>query len=84
MTAVIIIIIVAALIGFAVLGGIAAKKRRESISAWARSKGLSFNSAKEYGIENHYPQFSHLRQGSNRYAYNVCQGEIAGRHLEVF
>lgn len=84
MGVVFVILIIAALIGFAILGAIAAEKRRKAIALWAMSKGLRYTSAKEYGLNSHYPQFSCLRQGSRQYAYNICRGEIYNRPIEAF
>jgi len=80
----IIIIAITVFIGLAILSGMMAAKRRKAIELWAMSKSLRFSSAKEYGVNNHYPQFSCLRQGSRQYAYNICRGEIYSRLIEAF
>ena len=81
---VIIIIVIAVFIGFVVFNAMMTAKRQKEIELWAISKGLIFNSAKKYGINSYYPQFSCLHQGAKQYAYNICRGEIQSRHIEAF
>lgn len=68
----------------AVLGHLQAKKRREALAAWAQGIGLRYDRAKDYGFDERYPEFNCLRQGSSRYAYNICSGEYRDRHVMAF
>lgn len=80
--------IIIAFIGLAVAaivyGHIQAKKRREALAAWANARGLRYSREKDRGYDERFPEFNCLRQGSNRYAYNICAGELRGRHVQAF
>ena len=60
-------------------GHIKNKKRREAIVRWSSARGLHYNPDKDYGMEDRFSQFSCLKQGSSRYAYNILQGDWSGR-----
>ena len=60
------------------------KKRMEALTAWAQQLGFSFDESHDSSFDDHYAEFSQLRQGSNRYAYNVMQGEYRGRGAGAF
>lgn len=77
--AVVVLIIVGA-----IYGSIQAKKRREAIARWARSHGLSFTEAKDYGFDERFAEFDCLRQGDDRYAFNIIEGDWEGRRLLAF
>lgn len=68
----------------AIYGSYASKKRREELSAWAASKALRFSPDRQRGLDDRYPQFPCLRQGSNRYAYNCMSGDWGGRGFLAF
>lgn len=57
------------------------QKRVQGIRDWARAEGLVFNPAKDWSFEDHYPEFPCLREGSNRYAYNLITGNRGGYEL---
>ena len=80
---VIIVLIVAAVIGLVVWGAIAARKRREAIAAWAAAQGFTFERAHDASWDERWP-FACLREGSDRYAYNVMRGERGGRAVTAF
>ncbi|MBN1868222.1 hypothetical protein JW916_13130 [Candidatus Sumerlaeota bacterium] len=67
-----------------VLGILQAGKRRKELMGWAMSKNLRFDRAKDRGVENRFPEFKCLRQGSNRYAENVMSGDWKGRSFLGF
>lgn len=78
-------------IGFAalVVGGIlwgqyAAAKRRKQLAAWAAAGGLAFSTARDSSYDSRYACFECLRQGSNRYAYNISQGMRGRRGVRAF
>lgn len=80
------------IIGFVVLAGaiayfghMAAKKRREAYRALADKLGGTYTPKDPYSLSRKYePAFSTLRNGSNRYAYNVIRGKHEGRSLLIF
>jgi len=76
--------VIAIVAAFAIISYLLAAKRRKELAAWAASKGLAFSSGKDHGIENQYPTFRCLREGENRYAYNIVVGEWAGRPIAAF
>ncbi|MHC4981598.1 MAG: hypothetical protein ACYTF6_00325 [Planctomycetota bacterium] len=59
-------------------------KRRKELAAWARSHGLAFNQGKDHGFDDHFTRFNCLRQGSDRYAYNVMRGDWNGHGMTAF
>lgn len=78
-------IVVAAL----VVGGIVwahriETKRREALKGWAAHEGFSFHPDRDASMDERYPLFSRLRQGSNRYAYNVMRGRRKDRDACCF
>lgn len=70
--------------GFLILSFYLEAKRRKELLAWAQSKGLIFSAGKNYGMETRFPELSALRQGENRYACNVMEGDWAGRPVTAF
>ena len=80
----VVILIIAVIVVAVVMGQIAAKKRREELSAWAAAHGLVFSEDKIRGFDTRYPSFSCLKQGSGRYAYNLIRGDWSGRPLQAF
>ena len=74
----------AVIIVLAVLGHQQAKKRRMALEAWAASRGFSFDPSNDHQMDDRYPEFSCLRQGDDRYAYNVMEGHSAERPVSAF
>lgn len=62
----------------------AAAKRRQELAAWAASRGFVFRHQEDPGMEGRYPGFPCMQQGSRRYAFNLIDGERAGRQLRAF
>ena len=60
------------------------KKRRKELAEWAQRHGLSFDPAHDDSVEDRLPKFSALREGSDRYAYNIMQGVFTGRQVTAF
>jgi hypothetical protein len=76
-----IILVVVIIIVAAIIGHLQAEKRRKELLQWAGSQGLSFVSSSNYAMDERFSSFSCLRQGSNRYAYNIMEGKH--RHKPV-
>ena len=81
---VIIIGVVAFIIVAAVLGHIAAKKRREAMFALAARLGLRFDPGKSHDLARRFLFLDKLRQGSNRYAFNVLSGPYQDHEITAF
>jgi len=74
-------LVVVALVVFGILQ---AKKRREALMAWASSNGLRYTRHKDHSFDERFAEFNCLRQGDNRYAYNICSGKLRGRGILAF
>ena len=82
--AVVVILLIAAVVTFAIFSAMASAKRRKELEAWAQSRGLAFDASSDYGFENRY-NFDCLRGGErNRYAYNIMRGSLAKRDAVAF
>lgn len=66
------VIIVVAVIA----GNAAARRRRQALAAWAAARGLAFSEARDPAMDERFPLLSCLRQGSDRYAHNICRGPV--------
>ena len=62
----------------------AAIERRKRLSDWASVRGYSFSPDKVRGLDDIYSAFDCLKQGNNRYAYNIIEGNAGGRQLNAF
>ncbi|MCX7016679.1 MAG: hypothetical protein NTW86_29670 [Candidatus Sumerlaeota bacterium] len=80
----IIALIVAVIVGIIALNVYLTAKRRKALQQWAQSKGLSFRKEKDRGLDNRFPSFSCLREGSDRYAYNIMEGQWDKRPVVAF
>ncbi len=67
-----------------IFGWLWSAKRRKELSAWAYANGLSFDSSKDRHFDDRFREFTCLRQGHSRYAYNVMQGTIADLPIIAF
>jgi hypothetical protein len=74
--------VVAVVVG--VLGHKAEKKRMSEMQAFASHMGLRLSTARTSEMERRFPLFSALREGSNRYAYNVMEGRHQDRPCCLF
>ena len=79
----VILVIVLVAVGIA-CGMYLSARRRKELAAWARSRGLRFDRSKDRGMDDRFDQFKCLRQGHSRYAYNVMEGQWAGKDLAAF
>jgi hypothetical protein len=80
----IIVAFIAIFILVAVVGIIAARKRREAMRTLAARLGLRFEPGKDRHLAKRYKFLNKLRRGSNRYAYNILSGKYQGHGLTVF
>jgi len=60
-----------------------ASLRRKKLTAWAGSRGLSFESGHDRSFDERYA-FRCLQQGRSRSAYNIMRGTIDGHALTAF
>jgi len=67
-----------------IFGAIAARKRREAMAELAGRLGLNFDADKDRNIAGRYKFLNELRQGDNRYAYNVLSGKYNGDDILAF
>ncbi|MFH1737728.1 MAG: hypothetical protein ABIH23_01885 [bacterium] len=72
------------IIALVLIGYLGSRARIKELSAWADSKGFRFNPDRDHDMEDRYPDFSCLREGSARYAYNTIQGSQNGRGICAF
>jgi len=70
-------------VGVLIWGYLAAKKRREAFQALARQLGLRYVERDDF-ILTRYGFLNRLRQGENRYAFNVLQGQYEGHPVKIF
>ncbi len=77
-------LIVVAIVAFVIYGAYASKKRRQALAAWAASRGLMFRHTKVHNMDSSHPAFACLRQGRDRYAYNIIEGAWGGRAMTGF
>jgi hypothetical protein len=78
-----IIIVILVIIG-AIFGFIASEKRRQAMRDLAAKLGLSFYNGKDKAIARQYEFLDKLRQGHNRYAYNILSGNYRGCEVKIF
>ena len=78
------VLFVAIVIVAAIFGAIAARKRREAMSALAARLGLSFSQDKDRSLATRFGFLDKLAQGSNRYAFNVLSGRYRDNEVLVF
>jgi hypothetical protein len=80
----IIILIVALFVAFAIHAHRVAQQRKDDLMALAARHGWQFLPAKDKGMEARFAAFDCLQQGSNRYAYNVLEGDFRQRGICAF
>ncbi|RJP23439.1 MAG: hypothetical protein C4527_20255 [Candidatus Omnitrophota bacterium] len=74
-----ILVIVLAVVGF-----LQSARRKKELEAWAHANGFRFHPESDYSLDERYPDFSCLRQGSRRYGYHFVEGTRKGRNLRAF
>jgi hypothetical protein len=60
------------------------KKRREAMELLASKLGLQFNKSRDYKLADRHRFLDKLAVGSNRYAYNVMEGDYQGHPVALF
>ncbi|MDF7825903.1 hypothetical protein P4B35_17875 [Pontiellaceae bacterium B12227] len=78
------IIVVICIIGAMVWGLYAGKKRRDAMTLLSEKLGLDFNHERNYQLADRFSFLDKLRQGSNRYAYNIMSGRYQEQDITVF
>jgi hypothetical protein len=73
----------AVVVGLVVWSNRIAEARRQAIAAWGTTHGLSFSRARDPEMQARYP-FDCFREGSNRYAENVCEGRVGEYFVRAF
>ena len=79
-----IIVFIIFAIAISMYGYIAAKKRREAMLSLAMKLGLRFTSSKDRYLPKQYKFLDKLRQGHNRYAYNILSGRFRDHDVKLF
>ena len=78
------IVVLICVVGAIVWGLYAGKKRREAMGLLADKLGLQFRHERNYQLADGYAFLDKLRQGSNRYAYNVLTGNFQNHPIVAF
>ena len=78
------IIVVICIVGAIIWGIRAGKKRRSAMSELADRLGLDFAHERDYQIAKRYAFLDKLRQGENRYAFNIINGGFQGHEVAAF
>ena len=84
MPVVIIAVVITIIIVAIVAGAISARKRREALGQLAAKLGLRFEQGHNRSLATQYNFLDKLRQGSNRYAFNVLSGNYKEHEITVF
>ncbi|MBN2211222.1 MAG: hypothetical protein JW709_07485 [Sedimentisphaerales bacterium] len=84
MQVVIIIFVIIFIVVGIIVSSIAARKRREELGLLAQRLGLVFTPGHDADMDNRYPFLGKLKQGSNRYAFNILSGIYNGHEVMVF
>ena len=79
-----VVVVVGAMIGLGSWSWKKEKQRRLDRRAARGHNGLRFTETRDGSMDDRYPVFTCLRQGSNRYAYNVMHGRAEGRDACCF
>ena len=77
-------VVVAVIAGISIYGAMQVDRRRKDLAAWAHDNGLRFTDTNDYGMANRFPDFTCLRRGEDRYAYNVIRGVWNQRAIHAF
>ena len=75
--------VVALIIVLGIFGYLQEKKRREAFQAIARQYGFRYYKH-DASIAQRYDFLDKLREGSNRYAFNLLEGAYEGHPVQVF
>jgi len=72
------------IIGLAIHGAMAARKRREQLAGLAARLGLNYRADNDRSLVDQFSFLNALAQGSNRYAFNILSGLYQGHEVLVF
>jgi hypothetical protein len=81
---VIVILVILIVVGIVIYNHHLAEQRRRALAKWAAARQLRFSPDSDYSLDSRFADFSCLLQGSDRYAYNVCDGARNGRRVCAF
>src|SRR5512136_2785757 len=81
---VVIVLAIAAAIGFAIWNSRMKDKRRQELAGWAQANGLKFLPEKDHSVWLRYQLFKCLQRGENHYAYNIMLGTSGERVMSGF
>ena len=81
---VIIPIVIAFMVAFALHAHHQARKRTASLAGWAAARRLYFHAGKVRSFDDEHPHLRCLRRGHSRYAYNIASGEMGGQVITSF
>lgn len=68
----------------AIFGHLAARKRRDAMLLLAARLGLRFDPSKDHVLAKRYQFLDKLRQGDNRYAFNILSGKYKDQDVMAF
>lgn len=78
------IIVLICVVAAMIWGLYAARKRRDAMGLLAERLGLHFSGERNYQMAERHAFLDKLRQGSNRYAYNIMSGHFNGHDVAAF
>ena len=76
--------VLAVIVIVAILGHLAAQKRRQAMMALAARLGLRFDPRKRRDLARRYEFIDRMRAGRNRYAFNILSGHYQGHDVILF
>jgi hypothetical protein len=76
--------VIALVVVVAIFGYIAQRKRREAMALLAARLGLRFEPHRDRAMATRFRFLDHLRQGSNRYAFNILSGLYRDKDVTLF
>ena len=76
--------VLAVIVIVAILGHLAAQKRRQAMMALAARLGLRFDPRKRRDVARRYEFIDRMRAGRNRYAFNILSGHYQGHDVILF
>ena len=79
-----VIVVFICIIGAIIWGVMAGKKRRDDMTLLAERLGINFSHERNYHLADRFSFLDKLRQGSNRYAYNILEGRYQEHDISAF
>jgi len=76
--------VLAVIVIVAIVGHLAAQKRRQAMMALAARLGLHFDPRKRRDLARRYEFIDRMRAGRDRYAFNVLSGNYQGHDVILF